>query len=274
MTFAQNNSKIFLIEARKHERIPMLYLLFFALLAPIGSMAAEIAPQEAFFLLVGPNDKQFAACPSPVEIKKDSLATGSFLKGSYPDQKIDVEKPVGNRHRYLVGQKSIELTVITPAEIHWEERGVTKDFKGNLCKRAIYTTNASSQEEIDSMVKEDETVPAGKEMPKSAPKSSMAEKPRKENMPGTILGDGTIAGEAEAMEYFQHNEPMIYAKLSAMDKPALREAYAKEMAWFQRVGNFRKKQKCDSIRKIQTALGLEKTKEAKCVAAIMKSEKK
>jgi hypothetical protein len=255
----------------------MRYLLFFALIPSVSGFAAtEIVPQEAFFLLVGGSDKQMTACPSPVEMKKGYFASGAFLKGTYPDQKIEVETPVGNRHRFLVGQKSIELTVISPAEIHWEERGVAKDFKGTLCKRAIYTTNAMSQEEIDTMVKEDETLPPGAEPAKKVKAGGATAKPKapKENMSGTILSDGTVAGEKEALAFFQEFEPGIYTKLSTMDKTQLRETYSKEIAWFQRVGNFRKKQKCDAIMKLEGFLGLPKTKEANCVANILKSEKK
>ncbi|MGE3262350.1 MAG: hypothetical protein AB7K68_11270 [Bacteriovoracia bacterium] len=148
----------------------MRYLLFFGFVS--SAFAADIVPQEAYFLLVGANDKQFEACPSPVILKKDSLQTGAFLQNTYSGQKITVQKAAGNRHEFTVGSRSVTLTVISPTEIHWDERGLDKDFKGKLCRKAIYTTNSSTQEEIDSMVKEDETIPAGTEPVKKVPAKS------------------------------------------------------------------------------------------------------
>ena len=81
----------------------------------------------------------------------------------------------------------------------------------------------------------------------------------KMNEPGTVLDDGSIAGEAEASLYIEFFEKDLYEKLQAMDPDELREKYANELHWFQRVGNFKKAQKCQALQKMQKDFGLERT---------------
>lgn len=130
-----------------------------SLLAPTLALA-EIAPQDAFFLLVGPSDKQMDSCPSPIKLRKDSMKTGDFLKATYLKMEVVKEKSAGETHLFKVGgNRIVEIKMISPTEMHWSERG-EKNFDGKLCKRAIYTPSSTSQEEIDTMIKEDETMPA------------------------------------------------------------------------------------------------------------------
>ena len=68
---------------------------------------------------------------------------------------------------------------------------------------------------------------------------------------GPALPDGTVAGEKEAYDYFKANEPELYAKLRALGAEKARSLHGKRFAWFQRVGNYRKRQKAEMIRQIK-----------------------
>lgn len=130
----------------------MLFTLFLSTLA----LAADSQPQEGFFLLVGGNEKQMEACPSPVMFKKDSLKTGAFLKAVYPEQKITVEKAAGSNYQYAVGGRSVSITLVSSTELQWNEKALASGFTGKLCQKAGYAPNSASQEELDSMIKDEE----------------------------------------------------------------------------------------------------------------------
>lgn len=74
---------------------------------------------------------------------------------------------------------------------------------------------------------------------------------------GTILEEGTVAGEVEALAYFKDNAPALSRHLAAMDPAARRARFAEKFAWFQRVGNYRKRQKAEMIRQLGDELAVE-----------------
>lgn len=71
---------------------------------------------------------------------------------------------------------------------------------------------------------------------------------------GTELPDGTVAGEAQAYAYFKANEPALYTQLRGMEPATVRRLYGKYFMWFQRVGNYRKRQKHEMIRQLKSDL--------------------
>lgn len=74
---------------------------------------------------------------------------------------------------------------------------------------------------------------------------------------GTILEDGTVAGEMQALEFFRADAPDLARQLHAMDEKARRERFGAKFAWFQRVGNYRKRQKAEMIRQLRDELAVE-----------------
>ncbi len=86
---------------------------------------------------------------------------------------------------------------------------------------------------------------------------------------GTVFEDGLIAGEREALIHIAHFEKSLYEKLKTLSRDQFRNRYAKQVFWFQRLGNYRKGQKCAAIQKLQTDLNLKATPTEKCVDQIM-----
>lgn len=78
--------------------------------------------------------------------------------------------------------------------------------------------------------------------------------PVRELPAGTVLPDGTVAGEVQAFNYFKANEPELYSRLRALEPAGMREHYGKYFGWFQRVGNYRKRQKREMIRQLKNEL--------------------
>lgn len=74
---------------------------------------------------------------------------------------------------------------------------------------------------------------------------------------GTVLENGTVAGEAEALEYFRAFVPDLARRLGKMDAKTRRERFGEKFVWFQRVGNYRKRQKAEMIRQIRDELEVE-----------------
>jgi hypothetical protein len=74
---------------------------------------------------------------------------------------------------------------------------------------------------------------------------------------GTVLDDGTVAGESEALAYFKEHEPALSRRLAAMEPAARRARFGEKFVWFQRVGNYRKRQKAEMIRQIGDELAIE-----------------
>ncbi|MDD2773906.1 MAG: hypothetical protein PHP45_09475 [Elusimicrobiales bacterium] len=72
--------------------------------------------------------------------------------------------------------------------------------------------------------------------------------------PGAVLPDGTVAGEKEALNYFNANNPDIFKGLKALSTQEMRSDLGKYFVWFQRVGNCRKRQKKVSIAQLQDEL--------------------
>ena len=91
--------------------------------------------------------------------------------------------------------------------------------------------------------------------------------------PGTMLSDGTMVGEVEASLYIEHFEKDLFEKLKELDSDEIREKYADELHWFQRVGNSRTAQKCMALQKMQLDFGLNTTSFKRCASNIMKTEK-
>ena len=95
----------------------------------------------------------------------------------------------------------------------------------------------------------------------------------KEQPPGTSLEDGSLVGEAEASNHIEQFEKELFERLQEIDADELREKYANELHWFQRVGNFRKSQKCMAIQKMQKDFGLRTTSLEQCVSNILQTDK-
>lgn len=74
---------------------------------------------------------------------------------------------------------------------------------------------------------------------------------------GSVLEDGTVAGEAEALEYFRASEPDLARRLAAMDVKARRARFGTKFVWFQRVGNYRKRQKAEMVRQLRDELAVD-----------------
>lgn len=98
---------------------------------------------------------------------------------------------------------------------------------------------------------------------------------------GTELPDGTVAGEVQALGYFEANEPELYAELKAIEPETMRKLYGKYFVWFQRVGNYRKRQKAEMIRQLKNDLmihglyeKLRKTSDPSAKAAIQSNLRK
>ncbi|MGZ3655934.1 MAG: hypothetical protein ACXVB9_07820 [Bdellovibrionota bacterium] len=89
---------------------------------------------------------------------------------------------------------------------------------------------------------------------------------------GKVVADGSVAGEKEALSHFRIYEPEVYKKLIKLDSKKMRTSFGRQFVWFQRVGNYRKRQKCKSLRAIQVALGLTETNEKKCAADILETD--
>lgn len=89
---------------------------------------------------------------------------------------------------------------------------------------------------------------------------------------GTVLPDGTIVGQTEAMLFFDVFEKDLSNRLAELSDEEIKEKFSKELAWYQRVGNFRKRQKCKSLQKMQKSFGLPQTSPKECISNIMKVE--
>ncbi len=74
---------------------------------------------------------------------------------------------------------------------------------------------------------------------------------------GTVLDGGLVVGETQALAYLKENEPAISRRLAAMDAAERRARFGEKFAWFQRVGNYRTRQKAESIRQIRDELALD-----------------
>lgn len=74
---------------------------------------------------------------------------------------------------------------------------------------------------------------------------------------GTVLEDGTVAGETQALDFFRADAPDLARRLSAMDEKARRERFGAKFVWFQRVGNYRKQQKAEMIRQLRDEFAVE-----------------
>lgn len=98
--------------------------------------------------------------------------------------------------------------------------------------------------------------------------------PLDELPPGKVLEDGSVAGEKQVLAYLQKNEPLVYKKITEMSPAQMRKAFDDRFVWFQRVGNYRKRQKCSALQKIQAALSVPETSEVKCISDILKSVQK
>lgn len=72
--------------------------------------------------------------------------------------------------------------------------------------------------------------------------------------PGTAMSDGTINGERQAFAYLKEKEPALHAGLSKLPREELRRRYARQLSWFQQVGNCRTRQKEESIRQLRAEL--------------------
>ena len=90
---------------------------------------------------------------------------------------------------------------------------------------------------------------------------------------GTEHPDGTLVGQVEAQLFFEVFEQDLAESLADMDPEELKNKFAIELSWFQRVGNFRKSQKCEALQKMQKSFGLPQTSKKLCVANIMETEK-
>ena len=90
---------------------------------------------------------------------------------------------------------------------------------------------------------------------------------------GTKHENGQVVGEEEALLHIGHFEKSLYDKIQEIDQKEFRDKYSKELYWFQRVGNFRKRQKCNAIQKMQKDLGLKQTNFKACVAQFLDVEK-
>jgi hypothetical protein len=86
---------------------------------------------------------------------------------------------------------------------------------------------------------------------------------------GTLLPNGLVAGEYEALLWIYKNEIDLYKQVIKLDRQQFRKKYFYEMSWFQRVGNYRKKQKCEAINKMQSDFKIVLTGANKCMAAIL-----
>lgn len=73
---------------------------------------------------------------------------------------------------------------------------------------------------------------------------------------GTVLKDGTIAGESAAFAYFREHEPILAGQLMRLDSKQMRDSYGKYLVWFQRVGPCRRYQKAQAIKSIKADLRL------------------
>lgn len=67
---------------------------------------------------------------------------------------------------------------------------------------------------------------------------------------GTVLDGGLVAGESEALAYIKEHEPTLSRRLSVMEPAARRARFGEKFVWFQRVGNYRTRQKAGMIRQI------------------------
>ncbi len=86
---------------------------------------------------------------------------------------------------------------------------------------------------------------------------------------GTLLQNGLVAGEYEALLWIYKNEIDLYNQVIKLDRQQFRKKYFFEISWFQRVGNYRKKQKCEAKNKMQSDFKLLVTAPIKCMAAIL-----
>ncbi|UPT73717.1 MAG: hypothetical protein M0D55_17990 [Elusimicrobiota bacterium] len=73
---------------------------------------------------------------------------------------------------------------------------------------------------------------------------------------GTVLDGGLVAGEAEALAYVKEHEPALSRRLQALGAGERRARFKDKFAWFQRAGNYRKRQKAESIRQMTDELAL------------------
>jgi len=77
---------------------------------------------------------------------------------------------------------------------------------------------------------------------------------------GTVLDDGTVAGERQALDYLRDQEPKIYKRIMKLEpeemRARMRSVYGKFFVWFQRVGNYRKKQKKEMLLQIRQEIRL------------------
>jgi hypothetical protein len=73
---------------------------------------------------------------------------------------------------------------------------------------------------------------------------------------GTVLADGTMAGEKEAMTYFKEKDPELYKSLADMKKEELRKNFGSCFMWYQRGDGCRSGQKQEIILRLRLALHL------------------
>jgi hypothetical protein len=95
---------------------------------------------------------------------------------------------------------------------------------------------------------------APKAAPKAAPVLTGQECSGRELKPGTVLDDGTVAGEKETLDYLQAKEPELFKKVSALPRKELRQRFPEQLMWFQRVGPCRQRQKAESVRQLKSEL--------------------
>ena len=84
-----------------------------------------------------------------------------------------------------------------------------------------------------------------------------AECEERELAPGAVLEDGSVAGEAQTLDYLREREKPLYGQVAKLDKDLLRRRFGKHFVWFQRVGNCRTMQKSEMVRQIREQLLIE-----------------
>jgi hypothetical protein len=73
---------------------------------------------------------------------------------------------------------------------------------------------------------------------------------------GTLVEGSRIAGEKEALEFIKIHEPLLFQRVNSLDIRKFRSKYSKQLVWFQRVGNYRKTQKCEGVAEMQADFGI------------------
>jgi hypothetical protein len=78
---------------------------------------------------------------------------------------------------------------------------------------------------------------------------------------GTVLKDGTVAGEKQALTYFREHEPVLHKKLTALEPHQMRERFGRFFAPFQRVGRCRQRQKQEMVKQLNAEIRLKEISE-------------